>query len=217
MKRARVAVRRFLRDDNGAIVIDHIASFFFIILLVLLIFEICIAYFMNIRSYKAAQIGARVASILPPVHADVPLTNQRANGLGRLGMPCYNPNGLDRCVNPGGPWVCNGSDLDSSCNTALFSQVVTDMRRTFPDLQDESVTIRYIYRQLGETGGPFVPEVNVSIQAHEYEFVIFSLGSDHRDDQLVGHGGTRYSGVTASAFGEDMTPEITQPLAQAGG
>jgi hypothetical protein len=117
MKRARVAVRRFLRDDNGAIVIDHIASFFFIILLVLLIFEICIAYFMNIRSYKAAQIGARVASILPPVHADVPLTNQRANGLGRLGMPCYNPNGLDRCVNPGGPWVCNGSDLDSSCNT----------------------------------------------------------------------------------------------------
>lgn len=216
MTRPRSYWRRFLHDDEGAVVIDHIAAFFFIILLVLLIFEICIAYFMNIRSYKAAQIGARVASILPAVHADVPVTNQRVNGLGRLGMPCYNPNGLDRCVDPGGPWVCDGNELDASCDTALFAQIVTDMRRTFPDLQDESVTIRYIYRQLGETGGPFVPEVNVSIQAHEYEFVIFSLGSDHRDDQLVGHGGTRFSGVTASAFGEDMTPEITLPPIESG-
>ncbi len=211
IRRLAAATRRFAADDRGALIVDHIPVFFFIMLLVLLIFEIGIAYFLNIRSYKAAQIGARVAAVLPPIHSDVPLTNQRTNALGRLGVPCYNPNGSDRCTDPGGPWICDGSSLGGKCDSAIFGQVVNDMRRTFPDLKDSSVTISYIYRQLGEAGGPFVPEVNVSIQAHEYEFVIFSLGRDHSKGELVEHSGTRYSGVTASAFGEDMTPELTLP------
>ena len=91
----------------------------------------------------------------------------------------------------------------------MFSQIVDDMRRTFPDLTNSAVTITYISRELGETGGRFVPEVNVAIEPHEYQFVVFSLGQrdpiNGGEAELVDNPATRYSGVSASAFGEDMS------------
>ena len=211
ISRVSPSLQRFWRDDRGAVVIDHIPVFFMTIILVLLIFEIGIAYFLNVRSHKAAQIGARVAAVLPPVHSGVPLVNSPATALGPLGEPCFNPNGANRCIDPVGPWVCRGSNLAGACDTALFGQIVSNMRRTFPDLDDGAVTISYIYRALGETGGPFVPEITVNIQPHEYQFAIFGVDSATKKEQLTRHGGTRFSGVTASAFGEDMTPETSVP------
>lgn len=210
-------MQKFLRDQRGAVVIDFIPVFFVLVVIVLFIFEIGIAYFLNIRSHKAAQIGARIAVTLPAVHASVPRVNVPANSGGRLGEPCFNPNGPSRCTDPGGPWVCRGSSLVGACDSVLFGQIVDDMRRTFPDLTNSAVTITYINRELGETGGRFVPEVNVAIEPHEYEFVVFSLGNYDRrysgdgsnasagNDDNVRNPATRYSGVSASAFGEDMS------------
>ena len=208
------AIRRsgasFARDERGAVVIDHIPVFFCLIVIVLFIFEIGIAYFLNIRSHKAAQLGARIAATVPAVHSGVPNINVRSNPVGRLGEPCFNPNGASRCTNPGGPWVCEGHSLGGQCDPAIFGQIVDDMRRTFPDLTDSAVTITYIYRELGETGGPFVPEVNVAIQQHEYQFVVFQLGredpkNNNDGGELYAQGATRYSGVSASAFAEDLS------------
>ena len=213
----RRAAARFARDERGAATIDHIPVFFCLIVIVLFIFEIGIAYFLNIRSHKAAQLGARIAATVPAVHSGVPSINVRSNSVGRLGEPCYNPNGPSRCTNPGGPWVCEGYNLGGACDAAIFGRIVDDMRRTFPDLTDSAVTITYIYRELGETGGPFVPEVNVAIQPHEYQFVVFQLGTYDRrysgDGSNASAGSTdnlqkpatRYSGVSASAFAEDLS------------
>ena len=203
-------IRRFARDDRGAVVIDHIPVFFCLVVIVLFIFEIGIAYFLNIRSHKAAQLGARIAATMPAVHGGVPDINARSNTLGRLGEPCFNPLGPSRCTNPGGPWICEGHSLGGSCDAVVFGQIVDEMRRTFPDLTDSAVRISYIYRELGEAGGPFIPEINVAIEPHEYQFVVFQLGANDPKNssggaELTNQGATRYSGVSASAFAEDLS------------
>ena len=199
--RIRHGLRQFRDDDSGAVVIDYIPVFFLLIVLVLIVFEIGMAYFQTLSTQKAVQLGARVAAVIPPIHTSVPLTNARANPMGRMGLPCLNPGQADRCVNPGGPWVCRGADIASGgggggCNTARFNIVVENMRRVFPQIEAKAVTVTYIYRRLGETGGPFVPEINVALVSHNYPFVIFGFSP------------VRHGAVSASAFGEDMTPEF---------
>lgn len=203
MRRIGHMIRRFGADERGAVVVDFIPVFFAMIVLVLFVFEIGIAYFLSLRAYKAAQLGARAAVVMQAIHTDVPIRNGRIKPVGMLGEPCFNPNGPDRCfgsAGPGGPWVCDGSSLTGFCDSVQFRQIVNDMRRTFPDLGDDEVRITYIYRGLGETGGPFVPEVNVQIQPQAYQFLVLAtLGGGGRSDS---NPATRYGGVSASAFGE---------------
>lgn len=201
---------RFWRDQSGAVVVDFLPVFFAMIVLVMIIFEIGIAYFLSLRSFKAAQLGARVAVVLPAVHNDVPTFNAKVNTLGRDGQPCYNPNGADRCDDPGGPWVCDGAALDPACNATTFGLIVNDMRRVFANLEPEAVRVTYIYRGLGETGGAFVPEVNVRITPQEYRFLFFSLGQ--RTGTIEAKPATQYGSVSASAYGEN-TSGTTQPQA----
>ncbi|MFK7945527.1 MAG: TadE/TadG family type IV pilus assembly protein [Paracoccaceae bacterium] len=207
IRRLNSIFRKFRTEERGAVVVDFIPVFFCMIVVVLVIFEIGIAYFLSLRAYKAAQLGARAATVVPAVHPDVPPTNVRVNPVGELGVPCLDPRtnpASSRCVDPGGPWVCNGANLGPcAANSDDFLLIVRDMQRTFPDLEPDEVTVSYIYRGLGETGGNFVPEVNVRIQAQAYRFVIFRLGSDQpgtRPQQLVSAPATRYGGVSASAF-----------------
>lgn len=208
--RLAALLKKFRNEDRGAVVVDFIPVFFALIVVVLVIFEIGIAYFLSLRAYKAAQLGARAATVVPAIHPGVPAINERLNPTGQLGVPCLDPRtpSTSRCVIPAGsPWICSGTNLSAAnCNEDGFNQIVRDMQRTFPDLGPDEVTVSYIYRGLGETGGPFVPEVNVRIQAQAYRFMIFRLGSSSRgtsSEQLVSNPTTRYGGVSASAFGEN--------------
>ncbi|MEM6622437.1 MAG: hypothetical protein AAF674_09435 [Pseudomonadota bacterium] len=220
-------VRQFIRDQNGAVVVDFVPVFFGMVVIILVIFEIGIAYFLSLRSLKAAQIGARVAAVMPAIHSGVPLTNERPAPLvageptGADGEPCFNPSGADRCVDPGGPWICDGGSFDASvCDPVAFGMLVRDMRRTFSNLDPAAVTVTYAYRRLGETGGQFIPEVNVTIAAHDYTFAIFSLGDYCRQNgqncssdgaDLDGKNRTRFGSVSASAYGEN-TAGLAQPV-----
>lgn len=209
-------MRRFLRDERGGATIDFIPVFFALIVIVLLIFEIGMAYFLSVRTQKAAQLGVRVAATLPPAHNSVPEFNVRTNLLGRLGEPCFNPSGASRCTDPGGPWICDESSL-SSCDPDIFNTIVSEMRRSHPTLNYQDVTVSYIYREFGDTGGRFVPEVVVSIDPQSYDFVVFQLATyDRRYDGATGSGqagdfdvqgdlGKVYAGFSASAIGEDMS------------
>ncbi len=202
MRRLSHLCRQFVRDQSGAVVVDFVPVFFGMVILVLVIFEIGIAYFLNLRSLKAAQLGARVAAVVPAVHTNVPATNRKVNPLARDGQPCFNPNGPDRCADLGGPWICNGSNLDADCNRANFDRIISDMQRVFTNLEPDDVTVTYIYRRLGETGGPMVPEVNVRIAPQEFRFLFFTLGKV--TGTLENKPATRYGGVSASAYGENI-------------
>ncbi len=194
--------RSFLRDESGVVVIDFLPVFLALTLIVLMIFEIALSYYVLLGAEKAAKLGARVAATIEAVHADVPELNEVNYFFGRQGDFCYQPTGPDACIDPGGPWVCDGASLGGACNEVVFNQVVADMRRTFPRLEADGVTISYAYRRLGIVGGPFVPEIEVSIEPQSFRFLTLILGS--LTGSLIENDRAELGRVTASSFGEDL-------------
>lgn len=195
------ALRRFARDERGAVVVDQLPVLFLTMIIVLLIFEIGLAYFLNLGTAKAAQLGARVAVTLPAAHPDVPTLNAPRSGDVEAGAWCVQPDGSDACVDPGGPWVCDGASL-GGCDALVFERIVADMRRSYPRLAPEDVVVTYSYRRLGIVGGDFVPEVRVTVRAQSYAFLTIVLsevaGALAEKDPVV------FAGASASAFGEHM-------------
>ena len=64
----RATLRRFAGDERGAVVVDQLPVLFLTMILVLLIFEIGLAYFLNLGTAKAAQLGLTrewAAALLP--------------------------------------------------------------------------------------------------------------------------------------------------------
>ncbi len=203
MRQLRQNLRRFARDENGAVVVDFLPVFIVLTLIVLMIFEIAISYYVLLGAEKAAKLGARIAATVEAVHSDVPEQNEVSYLVGRQGDYCYQPTGPDACVDPGGPWICDGASLAGQCDQAVFNRIVADMRRTFPRLDPESVSVAYSYRRLGIVGGPFVPEINVSIQPQSYQMVTLILG--RVTGSLIENNRTDLGRVTASSFGEDLS------------
>jgi hypothetical protein len=195
------ALRRFARDERGAVVVDQLPVLFLTMLIVLLIFEIGLAYFLNLGTAKAAQLGARVAVTLPAAHPDVPALNAPRSDDGEAGVWCAQPDGSDACVDPGGPWACDGASL-GGCNTLVFDRIVADMRRSYPRLAPEDVVVTYAYRRLGIVGGDFVPEVRVTVRAQSYAFLTLVLSQV--TGALAEKGPIVFAGASASAFGEHM-------------
>ncbi|MEO1494653.1 MAG: hypothetical protein AAFV19_21095 [Pseudomonadota bacterium] len=203
MNRLRQTWRQFLRDEEGAVVVDFIPVFLALTVIVLMIFEIAISYYVLLGAEKAAKLGARVAATVEAVHGDVPQVNEVNYFFGRQGDFCYQPTGPDACTDPGGPWICDGSSLDGACNEDAFNRIIRDMRRTFPRLEADGVTISYAYRRLGIVGGPFVPEIEVSIEPESFRFLTLILGSV--TGSLIEKDAAELARVTASSFGEDLS------------
>ncbi len=200
------SLRRFLRDERGVVVIDFLPVFFAVLIIVLTIFEIGVAYYLTLGAQKAAQLGARVAVTLPPIHSDVPLNNVPNLAVTRedlRGVPCRIPGSPNGCANPSGPWVCDGASLSGLCDATAFTRVVAEMRRTYPRLTADSVTITYINRDLGNVGDPFIPEVNVAINPQTYKLATLTLGSI--TGLLIEKGSTNMASISSSAFGENMS------------
>ena len=203
LSRAALArtLRRFAGDERGAVVVDQLPVLFLTLMLVLLIFEIGIAYFMTLGTAKAAQLGARVAVTLPALHPDVPALNAPRPGDVEYGVWCHQPDVGDVCRDPGGPWVCDGASL-GDCNGLLFARIVADMRRSYPRLAPEDVVVTYTYRRLGIVGGDFVPEVRVEVRAQSFAFLTLILSNVV--GALAEKDAIGFAGASASAFGEHM-------------
>jgi hypothetical protein len=193
--------RRFVRDERGAVVVDQLPVMFLTLILVLLIFEIGLAYFLNLGTAKAAQLGARVAVTLPALHPEVPQLNAPSSGEVENGVWCYQPDGSDACRDPGGPWVCDGASL-GACDPAGFARIVADMRRSYPRLERDDVVVTYAYRRLGIVGGDFVPEVTVTVRAQSYAFLTLMLSAAM--GALSDKGPVTFAGASSSAYGEHM-------------
>lgn len=197
----RRGLGRCLRDERGSAVVDQLPVLMAVIFLVMLIFEVGLAYFLQLGTAKAAQLGARVAVTLPPLHPGVPEANLPNGAYGQSGDTCFQPIGRDACADPGGPWVCDGA-LPDACDGAGFARVVAEMRRTYPRLTRQDVVITYAYRRLGVVGGPFVPEVNVTVRPQSYKFL--TLLVSEAAGVLADRASVTFAGASASAFGEHM-------------
>ena len=217
-------LRRFHRDERGAVVVDHIPVFFALTIIVLVIIEIGLAHFMQLRAQKAVQLGARVAMALPPAIDAVPARNVPINPTGGQNIPCFSNVGPDNCVDPG-DFQCRGTGCNGNGGLTM-ALIVQEMQRVEPNIRTSDVTLTYRYRRLGNAGGPYIPEIIVNIGDRSYDFAILTLGPSQKKAtnhpymvNFVGdtevQDATVYGGVGASSFGESLFSSATPPPAAA--
>lgn len=211
-------LRSFWRNERGAVVVDHIPVFFAVTIIVLIIIELGIAHFLQLRAQKAVQLGARIAMTLPPAIDAVPRTNVPINPTGSQNIPCFSNTGSDNCVDPG-TFQCLGTGCNGNGGLTM-ALIVQEMQRVEPSIRVNDVRLTYQYRRLGNAGGPYQPEITVNIGERSYDFAVLSLGPGQKQSNpqpymvnFVGdtepHAATIYSGVSASVFGESLFSSAT--------
>ena len=170
--RRRIAT--FASDERGAVTIDFVLVFLPQMLFVLMIVEILLAFHFTSQAQKAAQMAARLAAVMPPIHSGVPQINLLNTSGGEAGQYCYQPSGTQPCINPtpvvGAPvteqWVCKlGSTPLPKCSEEGFREILAKVDALYPNIHQSQMEVRYDYLQLGVACGPFVPLVTVTITA----------------------------------------------------
>lgn len=210
----------FIRDDRGTTVLETLVVFLPIMTLFYANIEIIMAYYAVVSAQKAAQLAARISATESPIYIgnDMPMTNQLNPEYASNGPTCYQPIGNDACLDPhisrdntgavvldsgGNPievdFQCDGATVasEAECDEARFTRLMCEVRRFYPSVDPNDVTIRYDYRRLGIAGGPFVPEITVRIAPRDLPIdLIGPIGFATLSGQL--------GNAVASSIGEDM-------------
>ncbi len=163
----------FGRDERGAVTIDFVLVFLPQMLFVLMIVEILLAFHFTSSAQKAAQMAARLAAVMPPIHDGVPQINRLNAAVGEAGDYCFQPGGTDACLDPTpvagaslkDQWICR---LDpqplSNCSEEGFREILNKVRGLYPSVEPWHMQVRYDYMRLGVACGPFIPLVTVTIR-----------------------------------------------------
>lgn len=202
------ALRKFLGSERGSVALEVVVIFFPLMMIILMIFQVGVAFYFILAAQKAAQLGARFLAGRDSVYigADMPMTNQINPLFGEKGDACYQADGNDACIDPGGPWTCRmdtTGSVSGSCDQSAFDAMVAEMKRVYPTSYLSDIVVVYQYEHLGYADGPFVPLITVTILRPPSPLqLITPIGngegiSDSRHLYL--------RPVSASAFGEDLS------------
>lgn len=199
----------FLRNESGAaITVEFVVIMSFFVLISFFVLEIALVQFYWQTAEKAAQIGARLASVsdpavaltsptCPAAPASLPLINCKT-AAGVYGEDCND--GADACVDYG-TITCSGGD--GSCNANAFNYIVNRMRQTYLPIQNGNVTISYSYLPaLGYAGGPIVPSVTVTLSGVPVKLGVISILGN-----IIGKGSAplfQIPAMSATMSGEDL-------------
>ena len=220
----RKLISSFLRDERGATTVEMAVIFLPLMVMVLTVFEIGIAYHFMLTAQKAAELGVRYISTRDPIHTGMPRENTVHYRYGSTLDACYQGGAIstDACLDPGGPWVCDGAGLAAECDATEFAALMAEMQRLYPSVTNADVEVTYIYRRLGYAGGDMIPEIRVRIKARPSPLQLLSFldlfvtVDDSKPNRPVGTITTAASEdwdtltlreVTASSFGEDMSSD----------
>ncbi|MEM6548406.1 MAG: TadE/TadG family type IV pilus assembly protein [Pseudomonadota bacterium] len=187
-------LRAFLKDERGQATIDFVVTLLPLMVVVLTVIEVAIAFFVSETSQKAAQLAARFAAVRSPVHVSVPAENTLNPTNGEAGDACFDDDGDHACVDPGGPFVCDGAALDPNCDSVAFLELLGEAQRLYPRLEQEELAVTYAYRNLGAAGGPFIPEITITIAERPLPINFLSM-----------IGLIQLNAVSATAYGEDLS------------
>lgn len=191
----------FVGDEGGSATIEYAILFLPLIALVLITFQIALAYHFSLTAQQAVEIGARVAAVNDPVARNMPATNalDPASGFS-LGDSCAR----GACVAPeGGPWTCSGANLGGACDAGAFAKIFGEVGRIAYLLEPEDLSITYYYARLGLAGGPFAPIVEVKIGEKPFFLQFFfniAFGSGEDASRWL-----TLPSVAASAVAEDLS------------
>lgn len=162
IKAKRISTHRFLRDDDGATLVELAIVLPVFLLLFFGLIDFGRLGFNLVMAEKATQMAARIAAVRPPACAGVPLT-QTGTGATPSGAFCRNGG----CASVA-PVTCAGAAGDATVNEIwarvgpLMPSNATEANLLFSYTQDQ---------RLGFVSGPYVPMVTVEIQNLTFEFV----------------------------------------------
>lgn len=174
------ASRRLRSDERGAVLAETAITIPVILLLVFAIVEIGIYLWQWNAANKATQLGARYAVTSDPVADGPGLTSSPATGA--MGTDCR-ADAANQCLTfevqctlVGG---CSGTSSIGGAYAlvpAAFNEVVAQMQLAYPDLDPNTVSIRYRSNGVGFIGFPgHIPnDVTVQILTEDYAFAVLS-------------------------------------------
>jgi Flp pilus assembly pilin Flp len=160
-------LRRFLRDESGATLVEFAVVVLFFLLLLFAIIDFGRLAHTWAAAQKATQVAARIAAVRPPVCAGVPALNSRGVAGSSISFGTLCRAGATVCANPG-PAVCSGVSTNAT-SAEIFAQI-----RPLLPAGATVGNLRFTYSfdpNLGFLGGPYVPMVTVDLQGLEFVFV----------------------------------------------
>lgn len=203
-----VMVRRFLRDQIGAAMVETTIVIPLLLTLLLGFVDFGYAFYQWNAAAKAVQIGARLASISSPVAQSTILSTAATTDLSLVGVEMAPGSYSFTCTST----ACIGTGSPGFSQTA-FNRIyfgddgvcegTTDPGRPgmcdmFPGLQASEVRIEYVATGLGfwTRPGGAVPTIRVSIVNHPFQF--FFLGG------LLGFANITMPDMLSTVTGEDL-------------
>ena len=204
-------VSTFLREEDGATLVEGVLVINVIVVTMAVFIEFSVAVNQWNMAAKAAQVGARVASISHPVDSDLLLFTGLEGGA-QPGDPM--PVFTSTCV--GSTTTCTGSYPGSgrsgTYNAAAMNRIVfgqegacslpatglagmCDVMRVTKD----NITVTYSFGGLGYAGRPDGPVPVVSVTLHDVNFDFLLLG------RLIGLNRLTIPPFTVTAVGEDLS------------
>lgn len=184
--------RRFWRETDGAALTEALIVMSVLLLMVAAFIELTFAVNQWNLAVKAAQVGARVASVSHPV--DMGVANFTGlEGGANPGDP--SPTYSSTCTNSG---VCSGSGITSNYDGNAMERIVGRMAQAFPGVGQGTVTVSYTFGGLGYAGRPEgpVPVISLTLSNVPFDFVL--LGA------FTGTNTITMPAITVSAVGEDL-------------
>ena len=161
------ALLRFLRGERGTTLVEFAIAISLFLLIFFAVLDFGRLAYNWVMAEKAMQTAARIATVRPPVCANVPATNVRADVFDASfpsGTMCSAQPGLCEPANPA-PCTLTGADSTNPEAIATASEIWTAVRPLLPDnATAANVLISYDFdEQLGFLGGPFTPLVTAEL------------------------------------------------------
>lgn len=202
-----VALRRFVRQESGAAMLEYaiVLPLFLLLILGIIDFGRYSGNFVMVQ--KALERGARIAAVRPAVCAGVPQTHVRAPvGAGEIppkfGTSC---SAGTVCENPG-PITCP-LDTNNATGAEIWNRIAAVMPNGVTATQ---VSVSYAYDpNLGFVGGPYVPLVTVELTTATFDFVtplgaLATLASGVVNPNGAPSGTVPFPAMSVTLPGEDL-------------
>ena len=160
------AVKRFARREEGTALVEFAFCIALFLVILFAVLDFGRLGYNWVAAEKAMQRAVRVASVRPPVCANVPEYHRRADpndATFSSGTLCREQPGL--CLQTSRQCLLSNPDFGSPASIAAASEIWTLIAPLMPaNATNAIVLIRYDYDEnLGFLGGPFVPLITAEI------------------------------------------------------
>ncbi len=157
---ATKAVRRFLRSEDGAFIVEFGIAFPVLILLSFGLLEFSLVAFDYQRAAEATRAGVRMTIIKPTVANTATLLE----------------GSVITCTSTSGVVSCAGGSPSETADT-LFQELLATMRGIYPTLTEENLIVIYEGTDVGdaEEAGGVLPLVTLKLTGVRHDMIVGHL------------------------------------------